>query len=661
MEKKSSFFSSIKTKLICSVFAVSAIPLIVAITVTYISSTRKAEATTKDTLEWSVWYVQSTINTLFTRTQASLEALADSDALNEFLVTGGNKAEAKRQIVEVNKNFDDKNQIVLSDMTGMMVLRSDDSGLVDIHERDYWQGASKGNNSCSSVMISNSTKTRSVCYAVPVFKKGTKTVIGVLHRSYDLDQIHDILADAGGESFIVDNKGTLAAHSNYKISVKDKPVDFSKSPYMTSGKQEGTYESYAVGKHTYVSYVKEPLSGYTIASAIEVKEVVKSARESALITIVIGIILLAIGAVFSFFLAASFIKPIKEVDKSLAELSKGRFCLINKYTQRKDEFGHIVRNTNLLIEKLSNIVGHLKESSGTVGNSSERLSGMANQIAATTESVALAVQQIASGAVQQADDIQSSAESAKDIMDAVEGVQGSAEDMASLAERMKSASEISSRSLSNLQGTSTEMTNKIEEISNRISSTQHAVANINERVEGITGIAAQTNLLSLNASIEAARAGDAGRGFAVVADEIRKLADDSKSLASEIRVLMDELLVEANQAVSVAEEVRSGNIEQQNALKETFHAVDGMIGDIEETVISVSKIKKEADVCVASNTVVSNAMTSLSAVSEENAAATETTGASLEELSSTVTTLADAATNLNTIADQLNEEIKFFE
>ena len=85
-----------------------------------------------------------------------------------------------------------------------------------------------------------------------------------------------------------------------------------------------------------------------------------------------------------------------------------------------------------------------------------------------------------------------------------------------------------------------------------------------------------------------------------------------------------------------------------------------MIGDIEKTVNRIEKISGEADTCVASNKNVSHAMSSLSAISEENAAATETTGASVEELSATVSTLADSAASLKTISDKLFKEIAFF-
>ena len=204
------------------------------------------------------------------------------------------------------------------------------------------------------------------------------------------------------------------------------------------------------------------------------------------------------------------------------------------------------------------------------------------------------------------------------------------------------------------------MTEKIEEIARTISATQSAVANINDRVEGISGIASQTNLLSLNASIEAARAGEAGKGFAVVAEEIRKLADDSDSMAQAIRVEMDELLKQAEAAVAAANLVKQGNLEQQEAIGGTLESVNGMLEDIDGTVVGIRDIAGGASTCVTSNDVVSDAMSSLSAISEENAASSETTGASVQELSATVSSLANSADDLKEIALKLNEEMLFF-
>ncbi len=659
MQKKSPL-ASVKVKLIITMLVLVAIPLIVATTINYVKTTSKAKADAEVTLNWSAWFLESEINKIFSETELSLKTLASSPGTIEFLRFGRSGSEVKNQMNIINEYIGDGNAITLSDASGMMVMRSDDGNLTDISGRDYWQGAMTGVTSTSAVIVSSSTNMRTVCLAVPVFDASGNKVIGVLHRSFDLSKFREILGEDGEEAFLVDHQGTLAAHAFYDINVDDEPTVFSSSPYMTKDLENEVYVSNASGEPTYVAYVREPVTGYIICDAISIKAVTKDARASAMTTIIVGIILLIIAIVLAYLQAVSFTSPILEVNKTLAKLADGRFEKVSKYTNRKDEFGQIVNNTNVLIDELSTIVGHIKQSSATVGTSSDELSDMADQIAHTTESVANSVQHIASGAVQQAEDIQSAAEGTSKITDAVGSVQDSTVEMAELAKRMKAASEASTASLDVLQNTSSEMTAKIEEISQKISSTQNAVSNINERVEGISGIASQTNLLSLNASIEAARAGEMGKGFAVVAEEIRKLADDSDSLASEIRAEMDALLREAEDAVNAATHVMEGNAEQQKALSVTFESVKGMLEDIEDTVRSVERIAEEAETCVSSNTVVSTAMSSLSAISEENAASSETTGASVQELSATISTLADSAASLKEVAEQLNEEMKFF-
>ena len=654
--------NSIKTKIVAAAISMAVIPLLIIVSVNFVRTQNEAIKTSKDSLSWSAWYLQSEVKQIMAKNESSLLSLAASSSVRSYLKNGETPETRKdilNQMKAINDTFSDENQIVLSNIEGMMVLRSDEGKCVDISQRDYFIKASKGEINAASVFISGSTKIRNTCLAVPV-KDENGDIIGVLHRSYMLSDFHKLLAEDGVEAFMVDGDGTLAAHSDYDISADDEPKSFKQSPYMTSGLESDTYESNATGHTTYVSYVKEPISGYTVCAAVDKNEVLKEARLSALTGIILGLIVLAIVVVFSLIMAKKFTDPIMEVDESLSALADGRFKKIGKYTNRKDEIGHIVRNTDSVIEKLGKIVGYIKESSNTVGHSSEELSLMANQIAATAESVAGAVQEIATGAVQQAEEIQSAAEGSNKITKAVESVQGSSNDVNELAARMKKASEDSSKSLSYLQASSTNMTSKIEEISSKIAATQVAVANINDRVEGISGIASQTNLLSLNASIEAARSGEYGKGFSVVASEIRQLADDSENLAQEIRGVMDSLLSQAQDAVQAAQEIKKGNIEQQEALAKTLTSVQGMLEDIEKTVSGVTVISSDANDCVNSNRLVSDAMSSLTAISEENAASSETTGASVQELSATVSTLAMSATGLRDVAEKLNQEIAFF-
>ena len=555
----------------------------------------------------------------------------------------------------------DGNATTLTGADGVQIMRTDGGKLVDVHERDYFKYAMKGQPYISDVIVSAATGLRQITFAAPI-QTTDGSIVGIVQRNYNLNDFHELLAAEADDAFITDRTGLVAAHSQYEIGngAHDEESRAS-SEFMVSGKDSGFYHvDTGKGYKAYVSYVVEPQSSYRVCVASNSTKVLSAARKSATIIVIIGIIMAIIAAVISIMMGRAFVAPIIDVSKSLSSLADGRFEKVEITRKRTDEFGDMIGNTNSVIQKLDEIVSNIKRSAGKVAKSSEELSDMANQISQTAEDVSNAVQEIATGATQQADEIQSATENVGKIGEAVGDVQDSTGSLSSLADKMKEASEVSSKSLASLQESSSGMTAKIDDIAHTIQATQNAVTNISEKVEGITSIATQTNLLSLNASIEAARAGEAGKGFAVVAEEIGKLAEDSKQMADDIRKEMDVLLEQSKAAVAAADEVKNGNSDQQIALGETLEAVNGMLEDIGSTVGGVQLISKGADTCESSKNAVVDTMSALSAISEENAASSEETGASMQELSATVTTLAGSANSLKDVAEQLNAEMEFF-
>ncbi|AOZ95739.1 methyl-accepting chemotaxis protein [Butyrivibrio hungatei] len=653
------FADSIKTKLIGIMILVAAVPLAVAVIVSYNTSTSKALLDAEDAAEWQVWYVESQFENACNTNLTTIKNIASNPTVVAYV--SGDTSIPYEEVQDIVRRADDvMNDGVITSIagpSGMQVVRTE-GDFIDVSEREYFQEAIKGNTYISNVMVSKTTGKRMITFSTPVMD-GNK-IVGVAHRNYDLNNFHELLAKDTTNAFMVDREGTLCAHAAYVVGEGDNTnEDFSYMQFFSNTEEEGFYLEKAYDD-SYIAFARDPNSGFVIATATAKSEVLGAARKSAIIVIAVGVGLLIVAMIISILMAKSFTEPIKAVQRSLEALSDGRFKMVEKHDARKDEFGLISKATNSLIETLDGIVTNIKRSADNVGKSSEELSDMANQISQTAEDVSNAVQEIASGATQQADEIQSASENVGRIGDAVGSVQNSSGDLTNLAGKMKEASEVSSKSLQSLQDSSSEMTAKIDDIANTIQATKDAVNTISEKVEGITSIATQTNLLSLNASIEAARAGEAGKGFAVVAEEIGKLADDSKDMADDIRKEMEVLLEQSEAAVLAAEEVKKGNSDQQIALGETLEAVNGMLDDIGSTVGGVQLISEGADTCETSKNAVVDTMSALSAISEENAASSEETGASMQELSATVTTLAGSANGLKDIAEKLNEEMKFF-
>ena len=658
------FVHSIKNQLIALMLGIAIIPLLIAIIVSYTTSSKKAMADAQDSLEWQAWYIEASFQSIIEQNMDMIRQVGENPIILAY-ITAPESGIGDDVIMSTLKGVDDilgdGNATTLTGADGMQLFRTDGGKLVDVHEREYFKQAMNGQPYMSDVITSASTGTRQVTFAAPV-KDAAGNCYGIVQRNFNLDDIHEFLAEESEDAFIVDRTGLVAAHAQYKIGPGEHEEDYrDKSEFMVSGKDEGFYfVDTGKGYDAYVAYVKEPNTKFTVCTASNSKTVLGSSRQAVNIVVIIGIIMAIIAAIIAVVAGRLIMLPIYSVCESLTHLADGQFQKVDLTFGEKGEFGVMVKSVNTVVDRLSSIVANIKASAAGVADSSEELSDMANQISQTAEDVSNAVQEIASGATQQADEIQSASENVGRIGDAVGDVQTSTGSLSSLANKMKEASEISSNSLASLQDSSTEMTAKIDEISKTIAATQDAVTSINDKVEGIASIATQTNLLSLNASIEAARAGEAGKGFAVVAEEIGKLADDSKTMADEIRKEMDILLEQSQAAVQAADDVKQGNQDQQIALGETLNAVNGMLGDISSTVGGVQLISEGADTCETSKNAVVDTMSALSAISEENAASSEETGASMQELSATVTTLAGSASSLRDIAEQLNQEMEFF-
>ncbi|WP_026526997.1 methyl-accepting chemotaxis protein [Butyrivibrio sp. VCD2006] len=668
-EKKKGFsLTSVRPKLISTMILICMVPLVIILVINYQSSMSKSLADAKDINMYKAGVVEKSYMQYIEEMVIGLETIATNPGTISFM----QRSEELRDIEpmqlwlqDVESELQGDSSIVLTQPDGNQVVRSSGE-LQNIADRDYFQRCIKDGKTFISEVYASKSNGSATIFIITGIKDAGGQIIGTAQRSYALDALHDFLASAvdtsaGEEAFILDSSGQVIGHSGWEVDANDLQ-DFSHLEIyqMAQSADSGSYIGKTNGRKVVMSFQKEPQTGWIVITVADYNTVMKQTITSATVSIVLGIVMLVVASLISLNMANSFTKPLEEVNDTVSRLAEGEFRSIEKFTNRQDEFGDIINNTNAVIDKLRSIVSSIKDSTISVNNSSEELADMSNQISQTADDVSTAVQEIASGATQQADEIQSVTENVGNIGEATGHVQSSTDDLSNLAGRMQSVSTESAQSLADLQHSSESMSQSISKITEKIGATSQAVENINEKVMGIASIASQTNLLSLNASIEAARAGEAGKGFAVVAEEIGKLADDSRNMADDIRREMDVLLSESQSAVAMASEVQKQNDEQQQVLGTTVQSVNAMIEDISSTVVSVKSIETDAGTCVDAKNVVADAMASLSAISEENAASSEETGASMQELSATVTTLASSADSLKEVAEKLNNEMAFF-
>lgn len=328
--------------------------------------------------------------------------------------------------------------------------------------------------------------------------------------------------------------------------------------------------------------------------------------------------------------------------------------------KRQDEIGMLAVSFQRIIDNLRIFVVQIGDSSSMLSKSSQELTVSSGESAAASEEVARAIEDIAKGASEQAMDTEIGANHINDLGSLVEINE---DYLRKLNDSTKDADKLKDEGIliiGDLVKATEASNNATKEIRDVIIRTNESAERIENASNMISNIAEQTNLLALNAAIEAARAGEAGRGFAVVADEIRKLAEESNKFTEDITAVVTDLSNKTNQAVTTMEEVTSITELQSKNVADTNDKFIGIANSIENISSVIHMINESGKQMIEKKDMIIEIIQNLSAISEENAAGTQEASASVEEQTATMAEIASASEALGRLAIDLQEGISKF-
>lgn len=377
---------------------------------------------------------------------------------------------------------------------------------------------------------------------------------------------------------------------------------------------------------------------------------------------VIVLVIAIIGIVGAGLISNTISRVLKYEITSLEYLAMGNLNvqIDKKNLQRKDEIGDLSRAIDTLKTDLRSVIGGISESTNLLISSSDSLEQTSHQTFENMDYVMQSVDTITTSAISQAKDTKSASDNITHMGNLIIETGSEADLLNKNADKMLIVSDKTTFAIEELKKISEEVGSSVNIIAELTEQTNESAKTIREAAEFISGIADETNLLSLNASIEAARAGEAGKGFAVVADEIQKLAVQSNEASSRIDKIVNTLIVDAEHVVDSMEQMKSVIGKQNEYIKSTEESVSEVMEEINESIEKIRNIEKRTQDLETARKEMMGMIAGLSDIADSNVVNTQETSKVINDVSDRFKKVEESAVNLRVTADILEQNMKNF-
>ena len=464
--------------------------------------------------------------------------------------------------------------------------------------------------------------------------------------------------------YVVQNDGTMLYHpTKEKVG---QPVENAVIKGVVQQLQDGKKPGTAVVEYDFNGTTK--YSAYTILNNENILVLTADESEAlAGITTVTGVavgisaVVVLLAIIICFILGRRLMRPLVKVSTIIEEIANGDINAdFGMVKETNDEIGLIIEKMKELTQSLGNIVGKIRNSSDTMSSNSYELNDTSSQTLAANNEISKAVEDVAEGSTGMAASISKINENLLEMSNETKDINESVNEIRNQTTAVQDSSKIMNDKIKSMQDSSHKMDEGISAISKRIETVNTTVDKVSNIVSVIEEISSETNLLSLNASIEAARAGDAGKGFAVVAQEIRVLSDNTNTELENIKQIISSLVEECRYCVQASGTIVEDNAKQKEEIKAVLDEFGSLDEQIQKTAEKADEIEELVTAMIELNDDITKSSNSLTDVSAANAAATEEMNANIEELNAMMHGVSEMAGHMNDESDGLKEALSFF-
>lgn len=446
------------------------------------------------------------------------------------------------------------------------------------------------------------------------------------------------------------NEGTKADADIYKQVCEGK--DYS-SEDVTIGDKE-YYVYYAPIEGAGGKVVGMAFAGETVDN------VRMQIRQASVWFVVIAIVSVVIFSVIVILLAIKIRKPIIDIVGVVGEIAAGNLDKEVNSSSKIAEIQTLVQATHKLQLSMSRVISGVMSDVGNLDQNMGNITDKVHNSNQAAEAIATAVDELAKGTIDMAESVQNTASQMADIGNHISEINQLATDAAQASNIVKQESNDAKNQLAQLIQANVDTIQISGDVVTGIHESSEAIENIRQAADVIAQIASQTSLLALNASIEAARAGEYGRGFSVVAGEISNLATQSDESTQEIQKVVAEIIHASEQNVLLANKIKTAVDNEKDVLAKVRNSFDVVDDKAVQSADAIMKITDKTERLNLAKEKVLDEITTLSAISEEDAAGCQETNSNMEEFAANMEEINQQAVNTQDTSRQLRESVSYF-